>query len=73
MAQSPIHEALEALYAGQSLTVDQADAAMTQIMTGEATDAQIGAFLSALRLKGETVEEITGCARAMKRAAVQVR
>jgi anthranilate phosphoribosyltransferase len=46
---------------------------MTEIMQGEATPAQIGAFLAALRLKGETVDEITGCARAMKRSAVPVR
>ena len=70
---SPIHAALESIFAGQDLSADAADAAMTQIMSGEATDAQIGAFLAALRQKGETVAEITGCARAMKRAAVQVR
>ncbi len=46
---------------------------MTQIMEGEATPAQVGAFLASLRMKGETVDEITGCARAMKRSAVQVR
>ena len=70
---SPIHEALETVFAGQDLSADVADAAMTQIMGGEATDAQIGAFLAALRQKGESVSEITGCARAMKRVAVQVR
>ena len=69
----PIHEALETVFAGQDLNADAADAAMTQIMSGEATDAQIGAFLAALRQKGESVAEITGCARAMKRVAVQVR
>jgi anthranilate phosphoribosyltransferase len=45
---------------------------MTQIMHGQATPAQIGAFLTALRLKGETVAEITGCARAMRHSAVRV-
>ena len=70
---SPIHEALETVFAGQDLSADAPDAAMTQIMGGEATDAQIGAFLAALRQKGESVSEITGCARAMKRVAVQVR
>ena len=70
---SPIHEALETVFAGQDLSADAADAAMTQIMGGQATDAQIGAFLAALRKKGESVAEITGCARAMKRVAVQVR
>lgn len=70
---SPIHEALESIFDGQDLTAEAADAAMTQIMGGEATDAQIGAFLAALRQKGESVAEITGCALAMKRAAVPVR
>ena len=46
---------------------------MMQIMQGEATPAQIGAFLTALRIKGETLDEITGCAEAMRRNAVQVR
>lgn len=73
MTQDPIQEAIHLLFAHQDLTVDQADAAMTQIMQGEATQAQIGAFLAALRMKGETVDEITGCATAMRRSAVQVR
>lgn len=70
---TPIHAALESLFAGESLSAQAADAAMTQIMTGEATPALIGAFLACLRLKGETVDEITGCAQAMKRNATQVR
>ena len=72
MSLQPIQHAIHRLFAHQDLTVDEADAAMTQIMEGEATPAQIGAFLAALRMKGETVDEITGCARAMKRSAVQV-
>ena len=70
---TPIHMALESLFAGKSLSIQAADEAMAQIMTGEATPALIGAFLAALRLKGESVDEITGCARAMKRNATQVR
>jgi len=70
---TPIHAALESLFAGESLGAQAADDAMTQIMTGEATPALIGAFLACLRLKGETVDEITGCAQAMKRNATQVR
>jgi anthranilate phosphoribosyltransferase len=54
------------------LTAAEAEAVMDQIMDGVATPAQIGAFLTALRLKGETVEEIVGCARAMRRKAVAV-
>lgn len=73
MAQSAIQQAIHLLFDRQPLTTAQADAAMTEIMNGEATAAQIGAFLAALRMKGETVEEITGCASAMKRSAVQVR
>lgn len=70
---TPIQHAVHQLFTGHSLTVAEADAAMTEIMHGEATPAQVGAFLAALRMKGETVDEITGCAQAMKRSAVQVR
>ncbi len=73
MTTTAIQQAIHQLFAGHDLTAAEADAAMTQIMEGEATPAQVGAFLAALRMKGETVDEITGCARAMKRSAVQVR
>ncbi|RIK36879.1 MAG: anthranilate phosphoribosyltransferase [Chloroflexi bacterium] len=73
MTQSAIQQVIHQLFSHQDLTVEQADAAMSEIMEGEATPAQIGAFLAALRMKGETVDEITGCARAMKRSAVPVR
>lgn len=73
MTQDAVQEAIHQLFAGQNLSTAEADAAMTQIMQGEATPAQIGAFLAALRMKGETVDEITGCASAMRRSAVQVR
>ena len=49
--------------------MEQAEGVMNQVMGGEATPAQIAGFLIALRVKGETVDEITGCARAMRRAA----
>ena len=71
MSQPAIQEAIHLLFSGQDLTEAQADAAMSEIMLGEATPAQIGAFLAALRIKGETVEEITGCAAAMRRSAVR--
>ncbi len=57
----------------QNLQVDEAEQAMSIIMTGQATQAQIGAYLAALRMKGETVDEITGSVRAMRAIAVKVR
>jgi anthranilate phosphoribosyltransferase len=68
-----ISETIQQLLEGESLQAEQAEAVMDGIMTGDATPAQIAGFLVALRSKGETAEEITGCARAMRRAAVQVR
>lgn len=67
-----IKEAISMLVTGQSLTTEQAAQVMREIMDGEATPAQLGAFLAALRLKGETVEEIVGLARTMKGKAVPV-
>jgi anthranilate phosphoribosyltransferase len=68
-----ICEAINQLLESESLPAEQAEAVMDQIMSGAATPAQIAGFLVALRVKGETADEITGCARAMRRVAVQVR
>jgi anthranilate synthase/phosphoribosyltransferase len=68
-----IKEAISKVILEEDLSEEEAETVMGQIMAGEATPAQIGAFLTALRLKGETVEEITGCARAMRRSAIPVR
>jgi anthranilate phosphoribosyltransferase len=57
----------------KNLTETEMVGAMNRIMDGEATPAQIGGFLSALRLKGETVAEITGAARVMRDKALKVR
>src|SRR5215468_2093849 len=64
-----IQQAIIKVSKHQHLTQEEAEAAMDEIMTGAATPAQIGGYLMALRLKGETVEEITGSARSMRRAA----
>lgn len=55
------------------LSADEAEQAMTVIMTGQATPAQIGAYLVALRMKGETIPEITGSVRAMRNVGVKVK
>jgi anthranilate phosphoribosyltransferase len=68
-----IQEALARLLEGSDLAKAEAREVMNQIMAGEATPGQIGAFLVALRLKGETAEEIAGCAEAMRAHAVTVR
>lgn len=67
-----IREAIDALVEGQSLTTGEAAAAMNEIMEGEATPAQFGAYVTALRLKGETVDEIAGMARVMREKALKV-
>ncbi|HEY3364795.1 MAG TPA: anthranilate phosphoribosyltransferase [Symbiobacteriaceae bacterium] len=57
---------------GRNLSEAQAETAMALMMSGDATAAQVAAFLMALRIKGETVEEITGCARVMRSKATPV-
>jgi anthranilate phosphoribosyltransferase len=57
---------LARLAGGESLSAAEAEAAFTVIMSGEATPAQIGALLMAMRIRGETVPEITGAVRAMR-------
>ncbi|MCK7582441.1 MAG: hypothetical protein MZV65_47210 [Chromatiales bacterium] len=61
-----IKDAIAKVILGQNLTQTEAEGAMNDIMAGEATPAQIGAYLIALRMKGETIDEITGSARSMR-------
>lgn len=65
-------ELLEQVIQGRDLSGDQMRAAMQTIMGGEATDAQIGAFLTAMRMKGETVDEIAAAAQVMRELASAV-
>src|SRR3989344_6916256 len=51
------------------LSIDEATAVMDEIMSGKCTDAQIAGFLVALRIKGETIDEITACAKVMREKA----
>ena len=67
-----MHRALTKIMAGQHLEEDEMDAAMRTIMQGDATPAQIGGFLVALRMKGETVVEIAAAARVMREFARHV-
>jgi anthranilate phosphoribosyltransferase len=68
-----VQEALARLLDGHDLSRGDARTVMNEIMGGEATPAQIGGFLVALRLKGETSDEIAGCAEAMREHVLAVR
>ena len=67
-----IQEAISSVVSGRDLSQEEASQVMEEIMTGEATPAQFGAFVTALRLKGETTEEIAGMARVMREKALHV-
>ena len=67
-----IREAINNLVSGHSLSMDEAASVMREVMDGEATPAQLGAFLTALRIKGETPEEIAGMATIMREKALRV-
>ena len=70
VAAAPEYEVRLTLH--PALHPEESVAAMNEIMSGEATPAQIGAFIVALRMKGETVTEITGCARVMREKATRI-
>jgi len=67
-----IKEAIQSLVEGKNLTEKEITDAMNCIMEGNATQAQIGSFITALRIKGETIEEITGCAKVMRQKADRI-
>jgi anthranilate phosphoribosyltransferase len=68
-----IKEAISTLIEGKSLSFEESSGAMEDMMSGEATPAQIAAFLTALRIKGETSDEIAGLASVMRAKAMPVR
>jgi anthranilate phosphoribosyltransferase len=73
MTSPIITEAIRVLVDHRDLTRIEAAAAMEAIMSGAATNAQIAAFLTALRMKGETVEELIGFAQVMRQKVVSIR
>jgi anthranilate phosphoribosyltransferase len=67
-----VNRFISKLVEGQDLTSDEAEDAMKLIMSGSATDAQIGSFLTALRMKGETIDEVSACASVMRTFAERI-
>ena len=67
-----IKEAIVKLSKRENLDIDTTKQVMNEIMSGEATEAQIGAFLTALMMKGETIDEITACATVMREKALHI-
>lgn len=65
-------ELLSKLCSKENLTIEESSLAITLVMSGEATPAQVAAFLVALKMKGETAEEVFGCAAALRQAAEKV-
>jgi len=67
-----IERAVYDMLAGRHLSLDATREVMLQMMDGKATDAQMGAFLAAMRFKGETIEEITACAEVMRERSMKL-
>jgi len=72
LSQALIREVLGRLAEGRTMSEDQTEEVFNVIMAGEATPAQVGGLLMALRVRGETVDEITGAARAMRSRALTI-
>lgn len=67
-----IKEAIYKVVNGENLTAEEAEVVMDEIMSGKATQAQMAAFLTGLRMKGETIEEITALAKGMRAKGMKV-
>lgn len=68
-----IQQAIYTILSGRHLSLEDTRQVMTQMMEGLATPAQIGAFLAAMRFKGETIDEITACAEIMREKCTKLR
>lgn len=73
MSLEVLKESLKQVSERKNLNLDEAYGSMLDLMSGEASDAQIGAFLAALKVKGETIDEIAGLAKGMKEKAIKVK
>jgi len=67
-----VKEFIAQVVRGEDLSMSEAEQAMNEIINGGATDAQIASLLTALRMKGETADEITGCAKAIRCKATRI-
>lgn len=67
-----MQEAIQKVVDGQDLTQEEAKQVMNEMLSGESTQAQLGAFLTAMRMKGETLEELTGFASVLKEKAEHI-
>ena len=68
-----MNEIAKKVLEGINLSIEEASLVMDWIMSGEASEAQIGSYLTALRMKGETIEEITGSAKGMRERCLQIK
>jgi anthranilate phosphoribosyltransferase len=67
-----IKEAIKKVVGGENLSYEMAEEVMNEIMSGNASEIEMASYLTALRMKGETVEEITACANGMRKAGVHL-
>ena len=68
-----IREAIQNLLNGKDLSLEMTKAVMDEIMSGNATNAQIASFITAMRMKGETIDEITACAMVMRQCGSKLK